>query len=392
MKKFIKTNKHSTFLFVCFLFVVGLTFILPEVFSTHYVFSEQNPDKINSSEDLVESFTPTYVKTPDQVKGIYMTSWVASRKDLRDELVRLVNETELNTIVIDIKDYTGKLTFPINNPELKKHGSEQIRAKDLPEFIEYLHQKGIYVVARLAVFQDEYFVKYRPDLAVKNLAGTAVWEDRKGISWIDPGSKEYWDYIFLIAEESHKLGFDEINFDYIRFPSDGNMKDISYPFSTTTPRTVVLENFFKYIDDKLSIYPELKTSADLFGMVTNATGDMGIGQLLEIALPYFDYIMPMVYPSHYPPNFQGYKNPAEYPYEIIHFSMKSAVDRSEVFASTTGKTVAEMRPWLQDFDLGADYGPAEVRAQINATYDVGLDSWILWSASNKYTGSALKPE
>lgn len=388
MQKLIKTNKQKIFWFVCFFIFVMVVFILPELFSTHYVFSEQKSREKNV-EEVEEKFTPSYVATPDQVKGIYMTSWVASRNDLRANLVKLIDETEINTVVIDIKDYSGKLTFPIKNPELKKHGSEEIRAKDLVEFIESLHQKNIYVVARIAVFQDQYFVKYRPDLAVKNLAGTAVWKDRKGISWVDPGSKEYWDYIFLIAEESYKLGFDEINFDYIRFPSDGNMKDISYPFSTTTQRTVVMENFFKYMDEKLSIYPDLKTSADLFGMVTNATGDMGIGQLLETALPYFDYIMPMVYPSHYPPNFQGYKNPAAHPYEIIHFSMKSAVDRSVAYASTTGKTVAEMRPWLQDFDLGADYGPAEVRAQIKATYDVGLDSWILWSASNKYTTGAL---
>ncbi|MES3005147.1 MAG: putative glycoside hydrolase [Patescibacteria group bacterium] len=389
MNKIIKTNKHKIFWFVCFLFAVSLVFILPELFSTHYVFPGSDKAVATPIEAKEEKYIPTHISTPDAVKGIYMTSWVASRNDLRSALVELIDTTELNTVVIDIKDYTGKLTLPIQNPELKKYGSEEIRAKDLKEFIATLHEKGIYVVARIAVFQDQYFVKYRPELAVKNLAGTAVWKDRKGISWIDPGSKEYWDYIFLVVEESYNIGFDEINFDYIRFPSDGNMKDISYPFSTNIERTVVLENFFKYMDDKLAIYPDLKTSADLFGMVTNATGDMGIGQLLETALPYFDYIMPMVYPSHYPPNFQGYKNPAAHPYEIIHFSMKSAVDRAEAFASTTGKTVAEMRPWLQDFDLGADYGPVEVRAQIIATYDVGLDSWILWSASNKYTVGAL---
>jgi hypothetical protein len=392
MKNIFTKNKQKIIWFVV-LFVLFVLWVLPELLSSHYVFKEKailgEIEKITPEE---KKFTPSYVSTPESVKGIYMTSWVASRRDLRANLVRMIDETELNTVVIDIKDYTGKLTFPISNPELKKYGSEEIRAEDLVEFIETLHKKGIYTVARIAVFQDQYFVKYRPDLAVKNLNKTAVWKDRKSISWIDPGSKEYWDYIVLIAEEGHKIGFDEINFDYIRFPSDGNMQDISYPFSSTTNKTVVMEDFFKYVDEKLAVYPELKTSADLFGMVTNATGDMGIGQILEKALPHFDYIMPMVYPSHYPPSFQGYKNPAAFPYEIVHFAMKSAVDRSELLASTTSKTLGELRPWLQDFDLGADYGSAEVRTQIKATYDVGLDSWILWSASNKYTESALQPE
>jgi hypothetical protein len=390
MRKHIHKNKHLVLGLVGVVVLVFLSlFLLPKIFSGHYVFEAMAESDNESTKAAAVAWKPSYVATPPAVKGIYMTSWVASRKDLRANLVKIIEDTELNTVVIDIKDYSGKITFPVQNPELKKYGSEEIRAKDLIEFIEELHQKNIYVVARIAVFQDQHFTKIRPDLAVKNLSGSAVWKDRKGISWIDPGSREYWDYIFLVAEDTYKIGFDEINFDYIRFPSDGNMKDISYPFSTTTPRTVVMESFFKYMDEKLSVYPDLKTSADLFGMVTNATDDMGIGQLLETALPYFDYIMPMVYPSHYPATFQGYKNPAAYPYEIIHFAMKSAVDRSVAFASTTGKTVGEMRPWLQDFDLGADYGPAEVRAQITATYDVGLDSWILWSASNKYTSSAL---
>ena len=315
-----------------------------------------------------------------------MTSWVASGKEMRNNLVKLIEETELNTLIIDIKDYSGKIVFSLgSNPQLKAFGSEEIRVKDLKEFIEELHKKNIYVMGRIAVFQDEYFVKHRPDLAVKNKLGTKVWKDRKGISWIDAGSREYWDYIILIAKESRAIGFDEINFDYIRFPSDGDMKDISFPWSSTTPKHLVMRSFFEYIHDNLQ-GTGLKTSADIFGMVTTATDDMGIGQLFEDSLPYFDYIMPMVYPSHYPANFNGYKNPAAHPYEIIKISMQSAVDRAKQ-ASTSP---AKLRPWLQDFDLGADYGPAEIKGQIKATYDVGLDSWALWSASNKYTRGGLE--
>ena len=177
------------------------------------------------------------------------------------------------------------------------------------------------------------------------------------------------------------------------------MQDISYPFSTSTPKHFVMRSFFEYLHNNLVMdfieisstgekkveNNRLKISADIFGMVTTAKDDMGIGQLLEDTFPYFDYIMPMVYPSHYPVTFQGFKNPAEHPYEVVHFAMKEAVSRATVASTTTSK----LRPWLQDFDLGADYGPAEVRAQIKATNDVGLNSWILWSPSNKYTKSAL---
>ena len=187
-----------------------------------------------------------------------------------------------------------------------------------------------------------------------------------------------------MSKEARDFGFDEINFDYIRFPSDGDMSDISYPWSSSTPKTVVLENFFKYLSESL-LDSGLTTSADLFGMVTTAQNDMGIGQILEKALPYFDYISPMVYPSHYPPNFEGFKNPEAHPYEIVNLSLKRAVERAIVASSSPEK----IRPWLQDFGLKMTYGPNEVRAQIKAVNDLGLSSWMLWSASNRYTKDAL---
>ena len=397
MKRNFIRHKQTVFLFV-FVFMIFLFFIfLPKVFSGHYVLdlpTSAHPAGQNRQEKVLTPpvFVPSYVETPKIVKGIYMTSWTASSLSLRSTLVKLMEETELNTLVIDIKDYSGKIVFSVENPELKAYGSEDVRVKDLSDFIESLHKKGIYVIGRIAVFQDAYFVKHRSDLAVKNKSGTEVWKDRKGISWIDAGSREYWDYIILLAKESRKIGFDEINFDYIRFPSDGNMEDISFPHSTTTPKSEVLREFFEYLHDHL-VDSGLKTSADLFGMVTTATNDMGIGQILENTLPYFDFISPMVYPSHYPSTFDGFKLPEAHPYEIVNFAMKSAVSRSEELASTTGKDKVEyknkLRPWLQDFGLKMDYGPAEVRAQIKATNDLGLSSWILWSASNRYTKGAL---
>lgn len=384
--KFIK-HKELFFLFFALVFILIIFISLPRLFSNYYVNENTAFLQAGVSTSTEKIFEPSYVDTPSSVKGIYMTSWTASSPSLRESLVKLIDETEINSIVIDIKDYSGKIIFPVMNSELKAYGSEEVRVKDLQDFIEQLHKKGVYVIGRVAVFQDAYFVKHRPDLAVKNKLGTETWKDRKGISWIDVGSREYWEYIVLISKEARKIGFDEINYDYIRFPSDGDMKNISFPWSSTTPKAVALKDFFEYLHDNVAD-SGLKTSADLFGMVTTAKDDMGIGQLLENALPYFDYISPMVYPSHFPENFEGYKNPEAHPYEIITISMKSAVERSVLASSSPDK----LRPWLQDFGLKMKYGENEVRAQIKATNDLGLSSWLLWSASNRYTKGALIKE
>lgn len=358
----------------------------PIAFSNHYrsVDNFANIKNDNAEIEKTEEFVPSYVATPDSVKGIYMTSWVAGDLNLRKPLIKLIDSTELNSIVIDIKDYSGKIFFDVSDKDLRSKGSVEPRVSDMREFIEGLHKKNIYVIGRVAVFQDAYMVKKRPDMAVRNKSGSDVWKDRKGISWIDAGNKEYWDYIISIAKDARKIGFDEINFDYIRFPSDGNMEDISFPWSSTTPKSIVVKNFFEYLHENLQD-SGLKTSADLFGMTTTEKGDMGIGQVIENTFPYFDYISPMVYPSHYSEEFENLKNPEAHPYETISIAMKRAVDRAKIASTSPSK----LRPWLQDFSLKVDYGEKEVRDQIRATYDSGLDSWLLWSASNRYTTSAL---
>jgi hypothetical protein len=381
--------KSVFFVLSGFLVFYVFTHASSSFFSLSYTNTEayivKNTATVVQSEIDTNTFVATHVDTPTQVKAIYMTSWVASVPSLRAGLVKIIDDTEINSVVIDVKDYAGTISFEVKNKELKAFGSEDIRVNDMPEFLAELHAKGIYTIARVAVFQDAYMVKAHPEWAVKNLSGTAVWKDRKGISWIDVGARDYWKYITLVAQEAHNAGFDEINFDYIRFPSDGNMKDISFPFTQKDSKSGTLKNFFAYLHD--AVAPSgMKTSADLFGMTTTITDDMGIGQVLENALPYFDYIAPMVYPSHYPTTFQGYKNPADHPYEVIHYAMGEGVKRAKAASTSPLK----LRPWLQDFDLGADYGPTEVRKQIQATYDVGLDSWMLWSASNKYTVGALE--
>ena len=323
----------------------------------------------------------THIQTPEQVKAIYLSSWVAGSKSFRDKVMKVVDETEVNAVVIDVKDSTGRISFEVYDPELKAVGSVERRIADLPGLVADLHEKGIYIIGRIAVFQDPYFVKKYPEFGVKKASDRNVlWADRKGIHWLDAGSQDVWDYAVAIGREAYAQGFDELNFDYIRFPSDGNMKDIWYPISEGKVKKDVIRSFFEYIHASFGVSGE-KTSADLFGMTTTNTDDLGIGQVLEDALLNFDYVAPMVYPSHYPPNWNGFKNPAAKPYEVIHAAMAGAVAKAKV----VGVDPLKLRPWLQDFDMGAKYTPEMIRAQIKATYDVGLDSWMMWDPANTYT-------
>lgn len=330
----------------------------------------------------------THIETPKAVKAIYMSSWVAGSNDFRNSLIKMIDETELNAVVIDIKDSTGRIGFKINDVEIEKYGSVENRIKNIRSIIETLHAKNIYVIGRISVFQDPYMTKVKPEWAIKRLSDGEVWKDRKGLSFLDPTKKEVHDYTLKIALESYKLGFDEINLDYIRYPSDGNMKDINYNIKDGKTRADNIEDFFKYFSTELKKEIDIPLSADLFGLTTEAVDDMGIGQIWEKALPYFDYLSPMVYPSHYPSGYSGFTNPAKEPYKVIDRALKGAIAKTKV----AGEDILKIRPWLQDFDMGATYTKELVRDQIKATYDNGLTSWMLWDPANRYTPEALLVE
>ena len=365
---------------IIFLIIV---FFLPLLFQSTYSASLLLGDPQVVSTPVV---TVTHLETPEPLKALYMTSCVAGTPSWRESLKKLIETTELNAVVIDIKDYTGDVSF---------RESAKCFVKDFREFIGALHQSRIYVIGRISVFQDPSYTKLFPELAVKKKSDGGVWKDHKGLSFIDVGAQPYWDYILEISNQAYELGFDELNYDYVRYPSEGDMKDTSFTWTVgTTTKSEMLESFFKFLHDSLKD-TGVKTSVDLFGMTTTVESDMNIGQVLENALPYFDFVSPMVYPSHYPKTWNGFANPAEYPYEVVKIAMSRAVEREaswNVGQSRASTTPSKLRPWLQDFNLGATYGPDKVQAQIQATYDVGLDSWMLWNAGNKYTKEALLPE
>ncbi len=377
--------------------VYGVPFFLKTIYEPG---AQKNESAVLQSAALeVKKPEAVHLKTPEAVRAAYMTSCVAGTPNLRKRLVALVDETELNSIVIDIKDYSGNIAFKTETPKLKEAVGITCTVKDMKEFIELLHEKGIYVIGRITVFQDPFFAKKHVNLAVQKESDKTIWKDYKGISYVDAGAREYWDYIIALSREAYDLGFDELNYDYIRFPSDGNMRDIYYPLSEdriladpNLGKAYVIKEFFAYLHaalkDKTLYKGQLPIlSADLFGMVTTNTDDLNIGQVIEFAEPYFDYIAPMVYPSHYPKGFNGYQNVNAYPYEIVNFSMSRASARLLAASSTKEK----LRPWLQDFDYPVPYTSEMVRTQMQAVYDAGLDSWMLWDPTNQYTRSALQP-
>lgn len=334
-----------------------------------------------------------HIATPDQVRAIYMTACVAASKKWREQLLSLADETEINAIVIDVKDYTGTISIPGDVAVLPGIAGTGCKVPDMASFLDKLHQRGVYAIARIAVFQDPFYARIHPELAIKKDSDkNLIWKDRKGLPFIDAGATPYWDYIVAVGRRAHEIGFDELNFDYIRFPTDGNMKDIYFPWSHATVtadrsmgKAKVVRGFFEHLRSSFSTTTGPKLSADLFGMTTTNYDDLSIGQVLEFAAPNFDYIAPMVYPSHYPSGFEGYEDVNKYPYEIVKYSMDAAVSRL-VAASTSP---LKLRPWLQDNDYPVPYTAAMVRAQIQATYDAGLDSWMLWDPANLYTRAAL---
>ncbi len=334
-----------------------------------------------------------HVKTPPNVRAIYMSSWVAGTPSVRERLITLIDTTELNAVVIDVKDNTGVLSW-------------DGRIRDLDALIAELHAKNIYVIARIAAFQDPLYVKLHQEQAVTNVTTGAIWKDRKGVPWVDTGSKKMWDYLVGIGKESYAKGFDELNFDYIRFPTDGDLKAMRYPISGErglTDKRGIVKEFYAYLHDNFSPLA-IPISGDLFGIIaTNSNETKTLGQDLSDALTSFDYVALMVYPSHFYKGTAGYDNPAAHPGPIIEYSTRGAVNIAESIASSTRNAsgtpliatstlIAKLRPWYQDFDMGATYTAEMVRAQITAGEKFGVNSWMLWDPANRYTPTALKKE
>ena len=323
---------------------------------------------------------------PEKVKGIYITASTVGSARRFGELIDLVGRTELNAVVIDVKADSGELAFAPLDPALANFAG-RAQMPRLEDMTADLHRRGIYIIARIFVFEDPWYAE-RVGSPLRTASGD-FWTDRKGIKWVDQADKEVWNYNAAIAREVWRRGFDEVQFDYIRFPTDGDTKKIVYPvWDGQTPRRTVITDFFRFLHDELES-EGIPVSVDLFGYaVRYDENDLGIGQNMKDALPFVTAISPMVYPSHYYAGSYGLARPAEQPALIVAKSMAIAQD---LIASSTPDH-ATVRPWLQDFDIGAEYDAKKVRAQIDAAEAGRASGWLLWNARNVYTEGALRKE
>ncbi len=318
------------------------------------------------------------------VKGVYLTAYSAGNPKKIDEIINLIDTTELNAVVIDIKDYSGLVLYDSKLPLVNSLHLKDNRLGNLPTLINKLHQHHIYVIARQTVFQDPALANKKPEWALKDKRG-GLWHDNKGLTWVDATRKEVWRYNIAIAKEAARLGFDEINFDYIRFPSDGNMSEVVYT-NGDSKKYRVMRGFYSFVSKEMAAEP-VWISFDMFGFVMEKSGedDMNIGQRLIDGVDNADYICPMMYPSHYPPGHLGLKNPADFPEKVFAHGLTLG---APVFV---GKR-AELRPWIQAFNMGAIYDGDKIRAQIETIEKYPNAGWLMWNASNRYTTAGLKAE
>jgi hypothetical protein len=323
---------------------------------------------------------------PDQPKefnaiGIYSTAWVAGSKRM-EELISFIKAAKMNAVVIDIKDDTGILSYHSNVPLAQEIGATSGRIPNLQELLTRLKQENIYPIARQVVFKDPLLASKHLEIAVKNKNG-GIWRDRKGMIWVDPNCEKVWKYNLDIAKEAIAMGFSEIQFDYVRFLSDGKISQAVYPYAKGEVQEDVIRNFLLYAKKEINALG-VPLSADIFGLVLSYPHDNNIGQKLEKLAIAVDILCPMVYPSHYPKNSLNIATPDLHPYEIIDRAMKDGLKRIQ-------NTKVKFRPWLQDFNLGSPYGRQQIQAQIKALKDNGIHEYLIWNPKNRYDINKYKP-
>ena len=321
-------------------------------------------------------------KPPDWVKplhGIHITGWAAGSSKNRRALIRSAKAAGLNAVVIALKEYDGYVFVP-DVPLAHKIGAFTNAIPDLAACVRDFKSAGFYTIGRIVLFKDNRLARHRPDLAVHRPGG-GLWTNAKGVAWVDPYQREVWEYNLAIASRAAAAGFDEIQFDYLRFPSDGNVRLCRYSRQNHSDETANrnLIEFLSLARQRLST----KLSICVFGMTTTDDSGMGIGQhILELARE-ADFVSPMMYPSHYAKGIYGLKNPNRQPYKTVSYGTRDAVKKM-------GAQAWKLRPYFQDFSLGYRYHEEQVRAQILAAARQGVTSWILWNPQNRYTWSALR--
>ena len=321
---------------------------------------------------------------PFSPKALYLSFYGIGDRTLRGSALNLIGETELNALVIDVKGDRGMIPYKSSTPLASEVGAQQIiTVRDMGGLMKSLKEKGVYTIARIVVFKDNPLALKVPELAVKSQHGQ-IWQDRENLRWVDPFRKEVWDYNINIAIEAAQQGFDEIQFDYVRFPDASGLR-FSMP-STEENRVKAISGFLKEAKERLMPY-NVFLSADIFGYVCWNFNDTDIGQRLEDLISHVDYLCPMLYPSGFQYGIPGYRNPVAHPYEIVYLTLKRAQERTRLPSN-------RFRPWVQAFrDYAFDrryFRGNEIKEQINAAKEFGSQGWMLWNPQNNYNEDGLK--
>jgi len=402
--------------------VIDNTDYTQEVESEIDLISEILDIYIDEEIKYIEENKISHIETPKNIKSLYFSAHSINNKTKLDAFYEIARTKEVNSITIDLKEVDWYTNFKLDDSyfwNIKPHSNNRI--KNIEEILEKMHSESIYTIARISVFKDKRLTQVRPDLAIKWNTDWSVWTDYNWNSYIDPYSKEAWDYNASLAIAAYELWFDEVNFDYVRFPTDWYISKTYYPFAkeviSTNPKwwkIMVIDKFSNYITTKVREHdPNIVLSADVFWLVTNINL-FQIWQNLESFLLSFDYVGPMIYPSHYSQWYLWFTYPDNHPYEIFKNSLDKAqlrIDKlnSEItnawiefrdiklndyltYDNQNNKeeiTLKKIRPWLQWFSCTwckgyQPYNREKFRWQVNAVSDSWLNSWWVWSSGSNY--------
>jgi len=326
---------------------------------------------------------------PHAIKAAYLTYYGVGDRGIRERVLGLVGRTELNAVVIDVKGDRGLIPYRTQVQAALDAGAQgPVIIKDFDGLIADLRGRGVYTIARIVSFKDNVLAHHRPELAIMDTRTGKPWIDNEKLAWVDPTREQVWDYLIAIAKEAAAKGFDEVQFDYVRFPTDGRLSAARY--SRPNNQAVRLETIASFLARaRRELAPAgVFVAADVFGYTAFNENDTDIGQRIEELAPHLDFLCPMVYPSGYHVGIPGVRKPVENPYEIVKESVRLTRKRS-------AHTAVQVRPWIQDFrDYAFDkriFGVKEIRAQIKGADDGGGAGWMLWNPRNDYTADALKP-
>lgn len=326
-----------------------------------------------------------------KVRGIYVTGPMAGSASM-DNLITLVDETELNAMVIDVKNDDGNITYKMNLDSAKDMGACINYIPDMEGLMAKLKEHHIYTIARVVCFKDPYLATAKPELALKKPDGTLV-TDANGLAFVNPYRQETWEYIVDVAVAASKLGFDEIQFDYVRFPigADADAADYGVDLNTYTKEQAIT-GFLSYAAERFA-QENIPFGADVFGTIIGSETDVErVGQNYQTIGGIVDVLSPMVYPSHYANGVFGLDVPDAHPYETVLAALQGS---GRELATVGDADRAVVRPWLQSFTATwvpghISYEGEEIRQQIQAVYDAGYEEWILWNASNRYSADGLE--